>query len=598
MPRRDRSRAVVDLTFDIRPGEVTGLLGPAGSGKSTALRLLLGLQRGRGATLVDGRPLRDLVHPAREFGALLGDVPGHPGRTARGHLRMLCAAFGLPAGRADEVLEQVGLAAVARERIGTYSLGMDRRLGVAAALLADPRALVLDDPARDLPPREAAWVHALVRRHAAGGGAVLLTGRDTKALARTADHLIVLDKGRVVADQPSGHYARTRMRPYVAVRSPYAQRLAALLADTGAEVVASSGSRIAVFGSSSAVVGEAAYRHGILLHHLADETTEPAAIVEQTRSAEPGAGPVPADTPVPAPANAPALSGPRPLPPVRRTACRPGPVRPVGYELRRAFGVRTPWPVAGAAVLGSVLSTFLLARTGGMPTSPLRQMTGWAAQLPLPVAAVGAGALGALGYGQEFRYPALSPGYGPEPRVLRLLGAKLAVSAVCALLLAAVVAAADTAALRLALGHGGARDPLASPGALVEWAVLAVGCAWAGLLAAGVFRTTGLGVAAVLAVPLLVAPGVRGLVGGPMTRQLADAGGGLWSVMSGVSQGGGEPLAKVLRYAAQPVVSAFALSLGVLVCAYLATALGRRRRVRPPTAFRASRTAPLASKKG
>ncbi|HEY3478029.1 MAG TPA: ABC transporter ATP-binding protein, partial [Streptomyces sp.] len=284
--------------------------------------------------------------------------------------------------------------------------------------------------------------------------------------------------------------------------------------------------------------------------------------------------------------------------PVRRTACRPGPVRPLRYELRRAFGVRTPWPVAGAAVLGSVLSTFLLARTGSMPASPLRQMTGWAAQLPLPVAAVGAGALGALGYGQEFRYPALSPGYGPEPRVLRLLGAKLAVSAVCALLLAAVVAAADTAVLRLALGHGGAPDPAASPAAVVGWAGLAVGCAWAGLLAAGVFRTTGLGVATVLAVPLLVAPGVRGLIGGPMTRQLADAGGGLWSVMSGVSQGGGAPMAKVLRFAAQPVVSAFALSLAVLVCAYLATALGRRRRVRPPTAFRASRTALLTSKKG
>lgn len=601
MPRRDKPPAVADLTFDIRPGEVTGLLGPAGSGKSTALRLLLGLQRGRGATLVDGRPLRDLPHPAREIGALLGDVAGHPGRTARGHLRMLCAAFGLPAGRADEVLEQVGLTAVAREQLGTYSLGMDRRLGFAAALLADPRALVLDDPARELPPREAAWVHALVRRHAAGGGAVLLTGRDTKALARTADHLIVLDKGRVVADQPAGHFARTRMRPYVAVRSPYAQRLAALLVDGGAEVVAASGSRIAVFGSSSAVVGEAAYQHGILLHHLADEITEPAVIVEQTRSAEPGAGTAAAEVSAsaPAPAGAPeAHSAPRPLPPVRRTACRPGPVRPLRYELRRAFGVRTPWPVAGAAVLGSVLSTFLLARTGSMPASPLRQMTGWAAQLPLPVAAVGAGALGALGYGQEFRYPALSPGYGPEPRVLRLLGAKLAVSAVCALLLAAVVAAADTAVLRLALGHGGAPDPAASPAAVVGWAGLAVGCAWAGLLAAGVFRTTGLGVATVLAVPLLVAPGVRGLIGGPMTRQLADAGGGLWSVMSGVSQGGGAPMAKVLRFAAQPVVSAFALSLAVLVCAYLATALGRRRRVRPPTAFRASRTALLTSKKG
>ncbi|SFE92564.1 ABC-type multidrug transport system, ATPase component [Actinacidiphila alni] len=596
MPRRNAPPAVADLTFDIRPGEVTGLLGPAGSGKSTALRLLLGLEPGRGATLVDGRPLRDLTHPARAVGALLGDVPGHPGRTARGHLRMLCAAFGLPATRADEVLDEVGLAEVADQRLGTYALGMDRRLGFAAALLAGPRALILDDPVRDLPAREAAWVHALVRRHAAGGGAVLLTGRDSKALARTADHVIVLDKGRLVADQSSAHFARTRMRPFVAVRSPYAQRLGALLADSGAEVIAATGSRIAVYGTNSAAVGETAYRHGILLHHLAEERGDGSAPddrdprtgarVETTGTTGTGtdadAGRVP----------------PTPAAPRRHPVRQHGPVHPLRYELRRAFGVLTPWPVAGAALIGSVVSTVLMARAGTGSTPPLRLISGWAARIPLPAAAVGAGALGALAYGQEFRYPALAPGYGPEPRVLRLLGAKLAVSGVCALLLATVAAVADTVALRLTLGPGHAPDLAALPAALAGWAAIAVGCAWAGLLAAGVFRTTALGVAAVLAVPLLVAPAVRGLFGGPVARQLVDAGGALWSVLTGVSQGGGGAARDVLRFAAQPVVSALVLSLGVLICAYVAAALrGRRRRPRP-TAARVGRSGPLTSKKG
>lgn len=585
MPRRNAPPAVTDLTFDIRAGEVTGLLGPAGSGKSTALRLLLGLEGGRGATLVDGRPLRDLTHPARAVGALLGDVPGHPGRTARSHLRMLCAAFGLPAARADEVLDQVGLAEMADQRLGTYSLGMDRRLGFAAALLADPRALILDDPVRELPAREAAWVHALVRRHVAGGGAVLLTGRDPRALARTADHVIAIDKGRLVADQSAAHFARTRMRPYVAVRSPYAQRLAALLTEDGAEVIAATGNRIAVYGTDSAVVGETAYRHGILLHHLADESGNGSVPTDAA-----SASAADSDTPATAP---PALPGPR-----RRPARQHGPVRPLRYELRRAFGVFTPWPVAGAALVGSVLSTVLMARTGAVSAPPLRLISGWAIRLPLPAAAVGAGVLGALAYGQEFRYPALAPGYGPEPRVLRLLGAKLAVSGLCGVLLAALAAVADTLALRLTLGPGRAPDLTALPAAVAGWAALAVGCAWAGVLAAGVFRTTALGVAAVFAVPLLVAPAVRGLFGGPVARQLADAGGALWSVVSGVSQGGGGTVEGVLRFAAQPVVSALSLSLTVLVCAYLATALRGRRRWRRPTAGRVSRTAPLPSKKG
>jgi ABC-type multidrug transport system ATPase subunit len=570
MPRSGAPPAVADLTFDLRPGEVTGLLGPAGSGKSTAVRLLLGLQPGRGATLVDGRPLHDLPRPAHAVGVVLGDVPGHPARTARGHLRMLCAAHGLRVTRADDLLEAVGLGAVADRRLGTYSLGMDRRLAFAVALLPDPHALVLDDPVRGLPPREAAWMHALVRRHVSAGGAVLLTGRDPGALSRTADRVVALADGRVVADQPAEVFAGSRLRPHVAVRSPYAERLAGLLTEQGAEVVAAGGSRIAVYGATSADVGEVAYRHGILLHQLADLTATAGA---QDAAQAPGGAEC---APRPAPGRRPS---PRRTP--HRTPHRP--LYPLRYELRRCFGVRTPWPAVAATILGSVLCALLLARGGAAHASPLRLLSGWPASLPLPAAAVGAGALGALSYGQEFAYPALTPGFGPEPRAARLLAAKLAVTGVLALALAALAALVNSAALRLALGPGHAPVPALLSATTAGWAALAVGCAWTGVLAACAFRTTALGLAAVLSVPLLGAPGVRALLGGRVGRQFLDAGGALWSLLSGSSQADDRAALAALRSAAQPLFVALALSLCGLAVAYAARALHGRRRGRGPT---------------
>ncbi|WP_435176892.1 ATP-binding cassette domain-containing protein [Actinacidiphila sp. bgisy145] len=587
LSRRNTPPAVADLTFEVREGEVTGLLGPAGAGKSTALRLLLGVQQGRGATLVDGRPLHELARPTDEIGAVLGDVPGHPRRSARGHLRMLCSAYGLPLSRADEVLELVGLDAVADERLDTHSLAMDRRLGFAVALLSRPRALILDDPAHELPPREAAWVHQLVRGHAAEGGAVLLAGRDAGALARTADRVLALDGGRLVADEAAAQFARSRMRPYVAVRSPYAQRLAALLSDDGAEVVSASGSRIAVYGTTSAAVGETAYRHGILLHELADTSADR---LDRTRAeAEPPQPAVPQSA-------LPRQRGERRRP--RRVGRRPGPVRPIRYELRRAFGVRTPWPTVFGALLCSALAGVLIARAGVAHTSVLRVLSGWAPELPLPAAAIGSGLLGALSYGQEFRYPALAPGHGPEPRSSRLLGAKLVVGAVSALLLTAAATAVDVGVLRLLTARGRVPDPWAHPAALAGSAALAVGCCWAGVLAAAVFRTTALGVSAVLAVPLLAVPAVRALLGGPQLKELGDAGGALWSVVCGVSQGGGGGVAKALRFAGQPLFLGLVLLLVVLVAAFAASALRGRRQGRRSTAVPTGGSAPLPGDEG
>uniref|UniRef100_UPI0027E4AFD9 ATP-binding cassette domain-containing protein n=1 Tax=Streptomyces sp. AC627_RSS907 TaxID=2823684 RepID=UPI0027E4AFD9 len=276
-PRKESPPAVDDVSFEARAGRVTALLGASGAGKTTVLRLMLELQRGRGLTYFRGRPLHRIAHPSREVGVLLGDVPGHPARTVRGHLRMLCAAAGVPVRRADEVLEAVGLVSLRGERLGTLSRGMDRRLGLACALIPDPHTLVLDDPAGALSVREAHWLHSMLRAHAVQGGTVLFSTADPKEAARTADHVVTLERGRVVADQEAAVFSRTRLRPRVAVRSPHAPRLAALLtkearaARRSVEVVREAGNRLAVYGSTCADIGETAFRHGILVHQLADE---------------------------------------------------------------------------------------------------------------------------------------------------------------------------------------------------------------------------------------------------------------------------------------------------------------------------------------
>ncbi|TXS31715.1 ATP-binding cassette domain-containing protein, partial [Streptomyces sp. ms191] len=276
-PRRDLPPAVDDLTFDAHPRQVTALLGPAGSGKTTALRLMLELEPGRGVTSFRGRPLHRVAHPASEVGVLLGDVAGHPSRTLRSQLRMLCAAAGVPVSQADEMLRVVGLTGLHDQRIGTLPLGMDRRLGIACALLGDPHTLLLDEPGAGLSGRESAWLYELLRAHADDGGTVLFTTEDPRTAARHADHVVTLDAGRLVADQDVADFARTRLRPRVAVRTPHAARLAAVVtqearaAKRPVEVVTENGNRLSVYGSDCATIGEAAFRHGVLIHQLADE---------------------------------------------------------------------------------------------------------------------------------------------------------------------------------------------------------------------------------------------------------------------------------------------------------------------------------------
>ncbi|MFJ3672898.1 ATP-binding cassette domain-containing protein [Streptomyces sp. NPDC090106] len=728
-PRKLRPPVVDDVSFEARAGHVTALLGAPGAGKSTLLRLMLELQQGRGATHFKGRPLHRIAQPAREVGVLLGEVAGHPARTVRGHLRMLCAAAGVPARRANQVLEVVGLADLRGERLGALEPGANRRLGLACALLADPHTLVLDDPADSLTAVERRWLHGMLRAHAAQGGTVLIATATPEEAARAADRVLSLEQGRLVAQQTSAEFSRTRLRPRITVRTPHAARLAALLthearsvrrateaevqADaragaevqvqaetrTGVEVVLEGGNHLHVYGSTCADIGEAAFRHGVVVHQLsadpgdmdpapelplprplplplvprdadapplllpprlptpvppvapdpvmaAPEATEPTSLtssecvptlaaephtpeagpqsdatpqgdtvpqsdtvtppppreaeshsgasLEQT-APEPSALPVTQTTPfsvLPSPATPPPSplqplaaqatllqrATPSVLPPAISVRTAPSPRRPLRYELRRAAGIGAGFLVGAAVLIGSALIAVLLARFGHVPQH--RLLAAWPRELPLPPAALGAGLLGALAFGDEFRHPALAADRRAVPRRLGLLAAKLAVSTATALLLAFLTVGCDAEVLYLVYGPDLAKVPTDWLSLGASWIGLVVGCAWAGVLAAGVFRSTSAGLAAVIVVPAVavpLVPVVQRVLGSPAVRDAAET---LLQVRASLlSQwpfGGERYLVAAARVLAQPMGGALALSLTALLCSYLLTTLRSR----------------------
>ncbi|MFD9593723.1 ATP-binding cassette domain-containing protein [Kitasatospora sp. NPDC059973] len=266
----DGTRVVDGLDFEVRPGVVTGFLGPNGAGKTTTMRLVLGLDRPTaGRALVGGRPYAELADPLRQVGALLDAHALHGGRTARGHLRWLAAAGGLPERRVAEVLGQVGLADAAGRRIRGFSLGMRQRLGVAAALLGDPPVLMLDEPVNGLDPEGIRWIRTLLRELAAEGRSVLVSSHLMTEMALTADHLVVIGRGRLLADAATSDFLDRHGRTRVRVRAVDPVKLAALLAGSDLAAEAVDGGAWEVAGAEPERIAALAAANGVVLYEIA-----------------------------------------------------------------------------------------------------------------------------------------------------------------------------------------------------------------------------------------------------------------------------------------------------------------------------------------
>ncbi|HUY71148.1 MAG TPA: ATP-binding cassette domain-containing protein [Gaiellaceae bacterium] len=278
-------RAVDGLSFTVQPGMVTGFLGPNGSGKSTTMRLILGLDSPTaGEVTVNGKPYRDHAAPLHEVGALLEARSVHTGRTAYKHLLALAQTHGLPRSRVDEMVELVGLQDVAKKRAGTFSLGMGQRLGIASALLGDPHTVMLDEPVNGLDPEGIQWVRNLLRQLAAEGRAVFVSSHLMSEMALTADHLIVIGRGRKIADTTVEELIRQASGMVVRVRSPQADELRHHLTGPGVTVVSLSPGLFDVNGLTAAQIGEAAAANNWVLHELTPQQVSlEQAFMEMTR---------------------------------------------------------------------------------------------------------------------------------------------------------------------------------------------------------------------------------------------------------------------------------------------------------------------------
>jgi ABC-2 type transport system ATP-binding protein len=262
-------RAVDGLSFTVRPGIVTGFLGPNGSGKSTTMRLILGLDAPTaGDVRVNGKHYREHAAPLHEAGALLEARAVHTGRSAYSHLLALARTHGLPRSRVDELVELVGLHEVARKRAGEFSLGMGQRLSIAAALLGDPATVMLDEPVNGLDPEGVHWVRNLLKQLAREGRTVFVSSHLMSEMALTADHLIVIGRGRLIADMPVDEFVRRASGARVHVASPQATRLRDLILGPQVTVTSSAPSVLEVDGLTADRVGEIAAAHHLVLHEL------------------------------------------------------------------------------------------------------------------------------------------------------------------------------------------------------------------------------------------------------------------------------------------------------------------------------------------
>ncbi|TSD48777.1 ATP-binding cassette domain-containing protein [Rhodococcus sp. KBS0724] len=269
------TKAVDDLTFTVRPGIVTGFLGPNGAGKSTTMRMILGLDRPTsGEALIEGKSYRELKEPLRTVGALLDAKWVHPNRSARAHLQWMAASNGIPKSRVDEVLGLVGLSEVAGKKAGGFSLGMSQRLGLAGALLGDPKVLLFDEPVNGLDPEGIVWIRKFMQRLAAEGRTVLVSSHLLSEMALTAEQLVVIGRGRLISDSTVAEFVDRSSESTVRVRSPQLDALRSTLISQGL-TVREDGSGVVpalvVVDSTTEVVGDLAGSHGIVLHELASQ---------------------------------------------------------------------------------------------------------------------------------------------------------------------------------------------------------------------------------------------------------------------------------------------------------------------------------------
>ncbi len=282
------TQAVKNLSFTVPAGRVTGFLGPNGAGKSTTMRCMLLLDRpDAGRCTFAGKRLDEFAQPLREVGALLDAKYVHPTRSARNHLRYLAASNSLSSRRVDECLEMTGLTEVANKRVGGYSLGMNQRLGLAAALLGDPATLLFDEPVNGLDPEGILWIRNFMRYLAGQGRTVLVSSHLLSEMAQTADELVVIGRGELISQGPVREFVARSTRSWVQVVSPRAGELATVLAGLGAQAVPQSDGSLHVTGAAAPAIGEAAARNGIVLHELATQTGSlEEAFLEVTRSTQ------------------------------------------------------------------------------------------------------------------------------------------------------------------------------------------------------------------------------------------------------------------------------------------------------------------------
>lgn len=270
LTKRYGAKTAVDtIDFTVNSGQVTGFLGPNGAGKSTTMRMIVGLDRPTaGSVSVNGRAYAAHRAPLREVGALLDAKAVHTGRTAENHLLAMAATHRIGKKRVREVIELTGLESVARRRVGGFSLGMGQRLGIAAALLGDPATIILDEPVNGLDPEGVLWVRQLVKHLAAEGRTVFLSSHLMSEMALTADHLIVLGKGRIIADAPVADIIAGGTGPRLRVRSPQASMLAELVAAPDVTITRSASDLLEITGVDAPVVGDLAAKHGVAIHEL------------------------------------------------------------------------------------------------------------------------------------------------------------------------------------------------------------------------------------------------------------------------------------------------------------------------------------------